>query len=170
MKKKTKKKEKKTAKDLLQSVKTLTMVFVLLLILVIILFVLCVVKYKESKENEFANMVIPVYELNTDYEFNINAKTLSEVNEYVLKITNYKKKDINKEEIPYKLTISNDTDAVIKVTKGDSKKNLMNNQKETIVDNHTLKKDEKESIYYHIKVTKSNDLKRNDLIYIKIEN
>ena len=45
-----------------------------------------VIKNKEAEDNEFANMVIPVYELNTDYEFNINAKTLSEVNEYVFSV------------------------------------------------------------------------------------
>ena len=167
---KKKKKDKKTIQDLLKSVKTLTIIFILLLILVIFLFVLCVVKYKKSKENEFANMVIPVYELNTNYEFNINAKTLSEVNEYVLKIVNYKNKSINSEEIPYKIIIKNDTKSVLKVTKDDSNKNLMKKQKETVIDEMTLKKEEKQSIYYHIKITKSNDLTRNDLIYVKIEN
>lgn len=165
-----KQKKKKTVQDLLNSVKTLTVIFVLLLVLVIFLFVLCVIKYKEAKENEFANMVIPVYELNTDYEFNINAKTLSEVNEYVLKIVNYKKDEINKEEIPYKIEIKNETDSIIKVTKNDSKKDLMKKQKNTIIEENKLKKDEKENIYYHIKITKSNDLTNKDLIYVKITN
>lgn len=165
-----KQKSKKTSKDLLNSVKNLTIVFILLLILVIFLFILCVIKYKESKENEFANMVIPVYELNTDYEFNINAKTLSEVNEYVFKITNYKKGKINTKKIPYKIEIKNDTNSKIKVTKNDSNKNLMTNKKETIIDQNTLKIDKKENIYYHIKITKSANLTAKDLIYIKITN
>lgn len=167
MKKKTK---KKNAQDLLNSVKTLTIVFISLLILVISLLVLCVIKYKESKENAFANMVIPVYETDTNYEFNINAKILSEVEEYTFKIVNYRKKELNKEELPYKIEIKNDTNSVIKVTKNDSKKDLMKDQKETIIDENTLKTDKKENIYYHIKITKSNDLTKDDLIYIKITN
>ena len=167
MKKKTK---KKNAQDLLNSVKTLTIVFISLLILVISLLVLCVIKYKESKENAFANMVIPVYETDTNYEFNINAKILSEVEEYTFKIVNYRKKELNKEELPYKIEIKNDTNSVIKVTKNDSKKDLVKDQKETIIDENTLKIDKKENIYYHIKITKSNDLTKDDLIYIKITN
>ena len=165
-----KQKKKKTVQDLLNSVKTLTIIFILLLILVISLFVLCVIKYKESKENEFANMIIPVYELYTDYEFNINAKTLSEVDEYVFKIVNYKNDEINKEEIPYKIEIKNETNSIIKVTKGDNKKDLMKDQKETIIEEKALKKDQKENVYYHIKLTKSNELTGKDLIYIKITN
>ena len=165
-----KKKKQKNVQDLLKSVKTLTVVFALLLALVIFLLVLCVIKYKESKANEFANMVIPVYEINTNYEFSINAKTLSEVEDYTFKIVNYKKNGINKEEIPYKIEIKNNTNATIKVTKDDSKKDLMKNQEETIIDEVTLKKDKKENIYYHIKITKSKDLTKDDLIYIKITN
>lgn len=165
-----KKKKQKNVQDLLKSVKTLTVVFALLLVLVIFLLVLCVIKYKESKANEFANMVIPVYETNTNYEFSINAKTLSEVEDYTFKIVNYKKNGINKEEIPYKIEIKNNTNATIKVTKDDSKKDLMKNQEETIIDEVTLKKDKKENIYYHIKITKSKDLTKDDLIYIKITN
>lgn len=165
-----KKKNKKATEDLLNSTKRLMIVFILLLILVMFLFVLCVIKYKESKENEFANMIIPVYELNTNYEFSINAKILSEVDEYTFKIVNYKKKEINKEEIPYKIEIKNNTKSTIKVTKNDDKKDLMNNEKETIIDEVTLKKEEKENIYYHIKITKSKDLTKDDLIYVKIMN
>ena len=165
-----KKQNKKNVQDLLKSVKTLTVVFILLLALVIFLLVLCIIKYKESKANAYTNMVIPVYEVNTDYEFSINAKILSEVDEYVFKIVNYKNKEINKEEIPYKIEIKNDTNSIIKVTKDDSKKDLMKNQKETIIDENTLKKDTKENIYYHVKITKINDISKDDLIYIKIVN
>lgn len=165
-----KKKKKKTTADLLNSTKKLMIVFILLLVLVIFLFILCVVKYNESKKNEFANMTIPVYELDTNYEFSINAKILSEVNEYTFKIVNYKKNEINKEKIPYKVEIRNNTESTIKVTKDDSKKDLMNKEKEKIIDAATLEKNKKQNIYYHIKITKSNDLTKEDLIYVKIIN
>ncbi|MBR5370276.1 MAG: hypothetical protein IK137_03115 [Bacilli bacterium] len=165
-----KKRKKKDVKDLLKSVKTLTVIFILLLIFVIFLVVLCVIKYKESKSKEFANMVIPIYETNTNYEFNINAKILNEVDGYTFKIVNYRKDKINEEEIPYQIEIKNPTNSIIKVTKDDSKKDLMDNQKETILKRNTLKKDKKENIYYHIKIVKSNNITRDDLIYIKITN
>lgn len=165
-----KKKKKKTAQDLLNSVKTLTIVFILLLVLVIFLFVLCAIKYKESKENEFANMVIPIYEVNTDYEFSINAKVLSEIDNYTFKIVNYKKNKINAEEMSYKIEIKNNTNSIIKVTKNDSNKDLMKEQEESIIDENTLKKDTKDNIYYHVKITKTKDISKDDLIYIKITN
>lgn len=165
-----KKKKKKTAQDLLNSVKTLTIVFILLLVLVIFLFVLCAIKYKESKENEFANMVIPIYEVNTDYEFSINAKVLSEIDNYTFKIVNYKKNKINTEEMSYKIEIKNNTNSIIKVTKNDSNKDLMKEQEESIIDENTLKKDTKDNIYYHVKITKTKDISKDDLIYIKITN
>ena len=168
MKKKSKK--KKTFKDIMNSTKTLLIIFSLLLVLVIFLVVLCVIKNKEADENLYANMVIPVYELNTNYEFSINAKTLSEVDEYVFKITNYKQEEINKEEIPYKIEIKNETNSIIKVTKDNSKKNLMKKQKQTVLKEITLKKDEKDNIYYHVKINKNGELKKDDLIYIKITN
>lgn len=165
-----KKKKKKTAQDLLNSVKTLTIVFILLLVLVIFLFVLCAIKYKESKENEFANMVIPIYEVNTDYEFSINAKVLSEIDNYTFKIVNYKKNKINAEEMSYKIEIKNNTNSIIKVTRNDSNKDLMKEQEESIIDENTLKKDTKDNIYYHVKITKTKDISKDDLIYIKITN
>ena len=115
-------------------------------------------------------MVIPIYEVNTDYEFSINAKVLSEIDKYTFKIVNYKKNKINDEELSYKIEIKNNTNSIIKVTKNDSKKDLMKDQKETIIDENTLKKDTKDNIYYHIKTTKYNDLTKDDLIYIKITN
>lgn len=165
-----KKKKKKTIKNLLDSTKTLTILFIGLLVLVILLVVLCVIKNNEANKNKYANMVIPVYELNTDYEFSINAKTLSEVGKYVFKITNYKKDEINKEEIPYTIEIKNETDSTIKVTKDNSKKDLMKDQKSTKLEKITLKKDKKDDIYYYIKIDKKGSLTNEDLIYIKISN
>ena len=71
--------------------KTQVIIFISLIILVLILLVLCIVKNNEANKNKYANMVIPIYEENTDFEFNINAKILSEVDEYTFKIVNYKK-------------------------------------------------------------------------------
>lgn len=163
-------KKKNQKKNILQSTKTLTILFIGLLALVIFLLVLCIIKNNEANNNQYANMVIPVYELNTDYDFSINAKILSEVDEYVFKVTNYKENKINKEKIPYKVEIKNETDSIITITKDSSKKNLMKDQKSTILDEITLGTKEKENIYYHIKVTKKGSLKKDDLIYIKISN
>ena len=115
-------------------------------------------------------MVIPIYEVNTDYEFSINAKVLSEIDNYTFKIVNYKKNKINAEEMSYKIEIKNNTNSIIKVTKNDSNKDLMKEQEESIIDENTLKKDTKDNIYYHVKITKTKDISKDDLIYIKITN
>ncbi|MBQ9019195.1 MAG: hypothetical protein IJ097_02650 [Bacilli bacterium] len=166
--KKVKKKIK--FKDFINSTITLSIIFVLLLILVIVLTVLCFQKNKELENNGFANMTIPVYELGSNYEFSINAKTLSETDEYIFKIVNYRKELLNIEEIPYTVEIKNDTQSTVKLTMNKSKKDLMKKQQSTILDRKVLSSKEKENIYYHVKITKYHKLSKDDLIYIKITN
>ena len=163
-------KKKINFKEFINTPEFLVVIFVLLLVLVVVLTVLCIIKDKETDRNAFANIVIPVYELNSDYEFSINAKTLAETDEYIFKIVNYKKNNVNEEEIPYTVEIKNETNATIKVTMNKSKKDLMKKQKLTVLKKKVLKANEKEDIYYHVKVTKSKDLTNKDLINITIKN
>lgn len=167
---KKKKTKKKQFKEFINSTKTLSVIFILLLGLVVFLTILCINKNKEADNNKFANMVIPVYELNTNYEFSINAKILAETDEYVFKIVNYRKDKLNKEEVSYQIEINNETDSIIKVYKDDNKKDLMDDQKQTIIKGKNLSIKEKENIYYHVKVTKFNKLKNTDKISVKITN
>jgi len=158
------KKKKEKAK------KSQIIVFILLLVLVITLFIVCIIKNREVDLNKYANMVIPIYEEDTNFEFNINAKVLSEVDEYTFKIVNYRKDKLNEKELNYRIEVNNDTDSIIKVYIDGDDKDLMIDQKQTIFEDRKLSNKEKENIYYHVKMTKKGKLTNKDLIYIKISN
>ncbi len=162
------KKKKKNIKGFLTSTKFLTGVFVLLIIVVFILVILCVVRNNDSEINGFANMSFSLTDNNNPIEFGINAATLSETDEYIFKVTNYKGNKINKKKTNYKVTIENKTNCIISVTINDLDDNVMTNQEGTeLVD--TLKANEKEAVYYHVKVKSSGELNSKDLIGVKIE-
>lgn len=163
----TKKKSKKK-ENFFTSNKFLTIIFVLLLIVVSILVVLCVKKSKEVEENGFANMNFYLVEDNKPIEFGINALNLSQTDEYIFKVTNFKGKKVNKKEKKYVVTIENTTDCVISVTVNDLDKNVMTNQESTVLTD-TLKANKKEAVYFHVKVKSSGKLNDKDLINIRIE-
>jgi len=52
-------------------------------------------KEKESKEKVFANLVIPVIKKEATQNFSINADSLVNDGEYILKVTNYREDVIN---------------------------------------------------------------------------
>lgn len=167
-KKKNKKiKNKFSFKELINSTKFLTVVFILLIILVIVLSVLCYIKTEKEKKYKPSDISIPVLSSNTQSGFGINAATLAYSKEYVFKITNYNKKEINKEKTDYKITIINRNDCVVKITKDDSDVDLMKNQEETIITG-SLNSEEKEEIYYHVKITSFGELEGKDLISVEI--
>ena len=164
-----KKKKKLGFKEVVSSKKVLSIIFFLLLILVIVLIILCVIKTKNDKYVA-ANIVIPVFEENTNFEFSLDAKSLSELNEYIFKIVNYRKNKINKDKIKYQIEVVNNTDSLLEVKIDDQGKNLMTNQQDSIFDEVTLSNEEKESIYYYVKLKDIKNLKKDDLIYIRVFN
>ena len=167
MTKKKSKKKKTTIKDIVTSTKFLTIVFILLLILVVFLVIICSIKENNAKTDGFANMNFPILKEETSIEFSINAFTLSQTDEYIFKVTNFKDKKINKKKLDYTVTIENDTNSVISVTVNDVGEDVMVNQKSTVL-NDSLKKDEKEAVFYHVKVISNGELDKKDLINIKI--
>ena len=168
MTKKKKKKKKTSIKDFFKSTKFLTIIFILLIILVSILVVLCVIKSKDADTKGFANISLALVEDNKPLDFSINALTLSQTDEYIFKITNYKGNKVNKKEKEYKVIIENNTDCIISVTINDLDENVMKNQESTeLID--TLKANKKEAVYYHVKVKSAGDLKDMDLINVRVE-
>lgn len=164
----SKKKNKFSFKEFINSTKFLTVVFVLLIILVIVLSILCYIKTEKDKKYKPSDISIPVLKSDTESGFGINAAALVYSKEYVFKITNYNKKEINKKKTDYKITIINNNDCVVKVTKDDSDIDLMKDQKETIITG-SLNSEEKEEIYYHVKITSHGDLDGKDLISVEID-
>lgn len=160
-------KKKTSFKEFVTSTKFLMGVFIALLILVIILGILCFKKSEEVKKNKPSNMNVHVKKVGTSSSFDINAAALASTTEYIFRITNYDNK-INTDEIKYTLTIVNDNDCEIEVTKNDDKNNLIINQKETKIEG-TLSNKKKEDVYYHVKIVSKGKIDSRDLINVKID-
>lgn len=147
--------------------KILLIIFILLIILVFILSLLVYQKKKESKEKIVANILIPIVIEKKDRNISLNVTNLINQDEYILKITNYRGENINKNEIPYTITITNDSKAYISVRKDKEKQNLMVDQEATIITDLKLQKEKKQEVYYFIKVTGKN-AKKSDKINITV--
>lgn len=167
MKKNKKKKKQFNLKELITSETFLKIVFALLLILVVILFIMTTNKKKEIANNPPANMVIPIYKDFSDYHFSISAEALAAGETYTLKITNYRDKTINKEDVNYTMTIDNSTSSKIKVFKKDDSTNLMSNQNKQLVDGSFIKAKKQEDTYY-FKMTSHKEITDKDFIRVTV--
>ena len=160
--------QKMGLKDKINSLLVLKIIFVLLVVLVI---VLGIIVYQRSNDENYsvkANIVIPVVTAGDEFDFSINASALAQSNTYVFKVTNYKDKTINSIEIPYQVTIENGTNSVIKVTKNGESKDLMIDQKNTVINGESLGKDKRNYAYYTVKMTSHGDIGSQDIISVKI--
>ena len=171
MAKKGKKKgqEKKSWKEIVTSVTFLKVVFFLLVILVIILGILLYQKDKKEKAAFDSNITIPLYQLDPSFTFGVDVLALSKEKskDYVIKVTNYKQDYISEEEISYQVLIENLTSAEITLTKDDSKDNLIQEQKKTLLEEVMPSSGEKEETYYHIHLS-SLSSKEREFIRVKI--
>jgi len=160
----TRKKEKKVLDS---TTKTLLIVFIVLIGLVTFLGIEVLLKEKESKEKVFANLVIPVIKKEATQNFSINADSLVNDGEYILKVTNYREDVINDEEIIYSITVDNKTKIKISVTKDYSDDNLL--EENNVISNLKIRGKVKQDTYYHIKAISKEGLKKNDKINVRIE-
>lgn len=171
----TKKIEKKetTKKDNkkigLSSENILLLIFLILLIIVIALTVMVFNKRSEFKKEPNANLVVPVFKAGEVNNVSLNVSSLVKDGEYILKIANSKNGKVNKEELQYSLTIENESEAVIEVTKDSDARNLMGNEKSAKVEDQVLLKDKKDADYYHIRVVSDDGVKDGDKLNIRVE-
>ena len=169
--KKPVKKEKKTLKDILNSTQFLQCLFIALLVLVIVLSVFAYNKNKQetsSNSNLKANIVLPILDVNDELGFSINAIELSEAEEYVFKLTNYKDNKIIDRNIPYKIIVENGTDSVIELKEAGKDEDLMQNKVSLELDNLVMPAKEKKDVYYKVKMLKAGNLKQLDTINIQV--
>ncbi len=159
--------EKKENKKL-KTEHILLAIFILLLIVVICLSFMVVKKKKENEDKLSADLVIPVLKAGTEENVSLNLSSLAKEDEYVLKITNYRDKKINDKELPYTITVLNETDSSIEVTKDYSAQNLMIDQESIIIEDQKLRGKVKQDVYYHIKVVDEKNVSENDIISIKV--
>ena len=172
-KKTTKKPVKKTTKKVEQkekfykSTKFLVIVFVVLLLLVGVLGVVSIIKKQEYDKKIKANIVLPVIR-EEQFEFSINAKELASAKGYIFKVTNHRKGKVNKKDMSYDVFIENGSNSVIEITKNKSKKDLMTEQVNTVIENQKLPKNEEVTDYYTIKTKSSGKLGKQEMINIKV--
>lgn len=172
-KKEAKKPVKKTTKKVEQkekfykSTKFLVIVFVVLLLLVGVLGVVSIIKKQEYDKKIKANIVLPVIR-EEQFEFSINAKELASAQGYIFKVTNHREGKVNKKDMSYDIFIENGSNSVIEITKNGSKKDLMAEQVNTVVENQKLPKNKEITDYYTIKTKSSGKLGKQEMINIKV--
>ena len=159
---KTKNKENKSSSD-----KLLLIIFILLLIVVLVLGIFVAKEKINNIEN--ADISVPVYKEGQREVIIINVKELSKKESYIIKIRNYMNNKINSERLYYSLEVENNTKTKIKVTKNNSKKDLMKNQSSTTIDGKKLKNDEEEEIFYKIEITEISKIKDDDVITVVVQ-
>lgn len=164
--KKVEKKDNKK-KNLFTLDNLLKLIFFVLLIVVIVLGVMVVKKNNESGSKVQANIVIPVFEKGFSSSVTINADNLS--SDYIIKVTNYRSDSINKTKLNYSVNVLNGTSSSIKVLKNNSKDNLMVDNKNTIIENESLRKDIKENVYYYIRISDYSKVKKDEKIVVRID-
>lgn len=164
--KKVEKKDNKK-KNLFTLDNLLKLIFFVLLIVVIVLGVMVVKKDNESGSKVQANIVIPVFEKGSSSSVTINADNLS--SDYIIKVTNYRSDSINKTKLNYSVNVLNGTSSSIKVLKNNSKDNLMVDNKNTIIENESLRKDIKENVYYYIRISDYSKVKKDEKIVVRID-
>ena len=165
--KKTNKKEEKNWKELLTSTKVLWGIWIALVILIVFLSVKIYQKKQEAKNYVHTNLNLPIIKKEDSFEFSIDASALSTTKEYVFRISNYQEDKINKEELTYYIEIENPTDSIIEVYKNEENENLINTQEKTELED-SLGNEEKEDIYYHVRIKSHGKLSTKDFIQIKV--
>ena len=131
-------KKKPQKKSIINKNNYLYLIFIALSIIVIFLGIKVYQKSKVKKVEE-ANIVIPILKKG----------------EYSIKISNFRQDNINKEEIEYKITITNESNASIKVTKDQDDTNLIIDQTSTRIEGVSLKANKKDYAIYHFSIDKN---------------
>ena len=146
----------------------MTITFFALLILVSVLFAVVIHK-KHVADNELvAKMVFPVIEKDSAMSFSIDLGYVSEDDDYIFKITNYRDDKVNDFDVNYKIIIKNETAAKIKVFRGKTNVNLMKKQKNTEITDLKLYKNEKEDVYFRVSFSNLDKIKKKDMVDVYI--
>ncbi len=138
-----------------------------LIVLVVVLLLTAINKEKE-KEDNFADLVVPVVEENSNSEFSIDLSALKG-NSYLIKVVNYKNKDqVNSKELSYDLEIINENEVKIEVYKNQIKDNLATSNSGLLIEKNILSSKQKQEDNYKIVVSSARKLTKDDLLTIRI--
>lgn len=155
-----------------QSELILSISFIVLLILVIVLSIIAINLKHEHNLKKDMNLVIPLLEKKANNTFLVDLSKMEkdEIKEYKFMITNYKDKQLAKEEIDYNIELINNSKSVsIKLYKEKEDKNLLTENKDkNIIKNNKLIKDKKDTDTYYLIMRAKEKPKKEDNISVKI--
>ena len=149
----------------------LTLVFVLLLISVITLLCVAVSKKNEFKQNQSADIVIPIIEKETNNTLNVDISELkgNSLKDYSFHITNYKGNNINKEKMSYSILLStNDNDVTLKLYKNGTEDNLLKNQSSYELKDLKLINNKKQDDVYTLIIKANKNIEKKQSVSIQI--
>ena len=161
------KSKKRSRKRFINRDNYLYFIFVLLLIIVVVLGILVFNASNKYKKTN-GNILISINEKHNNSELDFDLVELSKRKDYTLKLTNYQQDSINQDKYNYSITITNDSDVKIYVWKDYKEKNLMVDQKATIIEGMSFDPLEKEYDIYHFSVINKEKVKKGDKIHLKI--
>lgn len=154
-------------KKIVSSYAFLYSVFSILIVCVAVLAGMVFVKGKEYKKNK-SDIVVPILEDGTRSALNIDLKQLKKTGEYRVKITNYRGDKINNSSMDYSITVRNVTSTDVKVTKDDSKDNLIVDKEATIIEGVGFGSTSKEEDVYHFTINDDSEIENDALISLEI--
>ncbi len=162
-----KKEVEETKKVTIDQEKALAVTLIILAIIVVILLVIALVQKSSNKTKEQSHITIPVLEENVESRISINLSELSESNEYVFIVSNYKDKDINKKVIDYDIEITNNDNVRVEIYKNDIKNTVIDNDYE--VEGNKLTKNKKQEDVYKLVITDTKNIKENSELIVEID-
>ena len=154
-------------KSFIASYKFLYTAFGILFAIVIILGCMVYVRTGEEPTNK-SDIVFSIMESNTQNYLDLDLQTLVG-KEYTLKVTNFRNNKINSEETPYKIVITNNSEAEIEILKNDAGQNLMTDQTTTTIEGEKFSTTKEESVVYYFRIKGEDKIKKGDTMRIEVD-
>ena len=154
-------------KSFIASYKFLYTAFGILFAIVIILGCMVYVRTGEEPKHK-SDIVFSIMESNTQNYLDLDLQTLVG-KEYTLKVTNFRNNKINSEETPYKIVITNNSEAEIEILKNDAGQNLMTDQTTTTIEGEKFSTTKEESVVYYFRIKGEDKIKKGDTMRIEVD-
>lgn len=154
-------------KSFIASYKFLYTAFGILFAIVIILGCMVYVRSGEEPKHK-SDIVFSIMESNTQNYLDLDLQTLVG-KEYTLKVTNFRNNKINSKETPYRIIVTNNSDAEIEILKNDAGQNLMTDKETSTIEGEKFSTTEEESVVYYFRIKGEDKIKKGDTMRIEVD-
>ena len=149
----------------------IAMILIILLLAIFIIFqvfkLIKEIKYKETIPEAY--IVFPILEKNSNSSITLTMSEFKKDYIYRFIVTNYRNTNINKEQIKYTISISNEDETDISIYKNENKKDLATSEKSFKISGNKLKAKEKQSDVYELKLNDTSNVTKDSKVIINIE-